>query len=133
MHFATVQLLRGPSGELGAGEDGPSLIERRSDMIATSKNKMTAAGLASLLALSLLAGCASTAPREPRQREPYVTKHDRTWKGAGIGAAGAVLAGKREADEILVGAAIGAVVGGGVGAYMDHQQEKLARIPGTTV
>lgn len=109
-------------------------------MFATSHkshNKMTAAGLASLLALSLLAGCASAAPREPRQREPYVTKHDRTWKGAGIGAAagaaGAVLAGKREADEILVGAAIGAVVGGGVGAYMDHQQEKLARIPGTTV
>jgi outer membrane protein OmpA-like peptidoglycan-associated protein len=103
-------------------------------MFATRNNKLTAAGLASLLSLSLLAGCASTAPR---QREPYTTKRDRTWKGAGIGAAagaaGAVLAGKREADEILAGAAIGAVVGGGVGAYMDRQQEKLARIPGTTV
>jgi outer membrane protein OmpA-like peptidoglycan-associated protein len=103
-------------------------------MFATRNNKMTATGLASILALSLLAGCASTAPR---QREPYTTKRDRTWKGAGVGAAagaaGAVLAGKREADEILAGAAIGAVVGGGVGAYMDRQQEKLARIPGTTV
>jgi outer membrane protein OmpA-like peptidoglycan-associated protein len=86
--------------------------------------------------LVLLVGCASSgAPR--REREPYVTKRDRTWKGGAIGAAagaaGAVLAGKREADEILAGAAIGAVIGGGVGAYMDAQQEKLARIPGTEV
>ncbi len=103
-------------------------------MLTTRKVKGTSMGLASLFALSLLAGCASTGPRE---REPYTTKRDRTWKGAGIGAAagaaGAVLAGKREADEILAGAAIGAVVGGGVGAYMDAQQEKLARIPGTSV
>ena len=86
----------------------------------------------SLLMLALLAGCASSG-----SREPYVTKRDRTWKGAGIGAAagaaGAVLTGKREADEILAGAAIGAVVGGSIGAYMDAQQEKLARIPGTEV
>ena len=101
------------------------------------KNKRgVAAGAASLLMLALLGGCASSsAPR--REREPYVTKRDRTWKGAGIGAAagaaGAVLMGKREADEILAGAAIGAVVGGSVGAYMDAQQEKLARIPGTQV
>lgn len=92
--------------------------------------------IASFLMLALLAGCASSGtPRS--EREPYVTKRDRTWKGAGIGAAagaaGAVLAGKREADEILAGAAIGAVIGGSVGAYMDRQQEKLARIPGTEV
>lgn len=98
-----------------------------------SRNRLVAC-LVSLLALALLAGCTSTgAP----QREPNVTKRDRTWKGAGIGAAagaaGAVLTGKREADEILAGAAIGAVIGGGVGAYMDAQQEKLARIPGTEV
>lgn len=89
--------------------------------------------IASLLALALFAGCATSGGA----RDPYVTKRDRTMKGAGVGAAagavGAVLAGKREADEILAGAAIGAVVGGGVGAYMDHQQEKLARIPGTSV
>lgn len=89
---------------------------------------------ASVLILSLFAGCA-TAPRpEPRER---VTKRDRTVKGAGIGAAAgaaaAVLKGEREADEILAGAAIGAVIGGGIGAYMDAQQEKLARIPGTSV
>lgn len=105
-------------------------------MLEMRNQRGVVAWMASLLMLALLAGCASSgAPR--REREPYVTKRDRTWKGAGIGAAagaaGAVLAGKREADEILAGAAIGAVVGGSVGAYMDHQQEKLARIPGTEV
>ena len=86
---------------------------------------------AALLAVLAL-GCASYGGGEPR-----VTRRDRTIQGAGAGAAvgavGAVLAGKREADEILAGAAIGAVVGAGVGAYMDAQQEKLGRIPGTTV
>ncbi|HEX6200697.1 MAG TPA: OmpA family protein, partial [Thermoanaerobaculia bacterium] len=81
---------------------------------------------------ALLASCATI-----RQRDPYETRRDKTAKGAGIGAAagavGAVLAGEREADEILAGAAIGAVVGGGIGAYMDHQEERLTRIPGTTV
>lgn len=101
-------------------------------MFEMKSKRAVSACLASALALSLLAGCASV-----QQRDPYVTRRDRTVKGAGVGAAagavGAVLAGKREADEILAGAAIGAVVGGGVGAYMDRQQEKLARIPGTTV
>jgi outer membrane protein OmpA-like peptidoglycan-associated protein len=109
-----------------------TMFEMRNKRVLTS-------WIASFLMLWLFAGCATTStPRdEPRRREPYVTKRDRTIKGAGVGAAagavGAVLAGKREADEILAGAAIGAVVGGGIGAYMDAQQEKLARIPGTTV
>ena len=67
----------------------------------------------------------------------YTTERDKTAKGAGIGAAAgaaiALLRGKRQADDILAGAAIGAVIGGGVGAYMDHQEEKLTRIPGTSV
>src|SRR5215213_10065533 len=105
-------------------------------MLEMRNYRRGAAWIASLLMLVLLVGCASSgAPR--REREPYVTKRDRTYKGAGIGAAAgaaaAVLTGKREADEILAGAAIGAVIGGGIGAYMDAQQEKLARIPGTTV
>jgi outer membrane protein OmpA-like peptidoglycan-associated protein len=88
---------------------------------------------AALVALALFAGCATA----PVARQPRTTERDKTVRGAGVGAAagavGAVLAGKREADEILAGAAIGAVVGAGVGAYMDSQEEKLARIPGTTV
>ena len=67
----------------------------------------------------------------------YTTRRDKTGKGAGIGAAAgavaAILKGEREADEILAGAAIGAVVGTGVGAYMDHQEERFARIPNTEV
>jgi len=85
-----------------------------------------------LLLTLVLGGSAAEAQRQER-----VTRRDRMWKGAAIGgaigAAGAILKGKREADEILVGAAIGGVIGGGIGAYMDRQQERLARIPGTTV
>ncbi len=88
------------------------------------------AAVASLLSLLLLGACASVGG-------PYTTDRDKTKKGAGIGAAAgavaAILDGKREADEILGGAAIGAVVGGGVGVYLDAQEEKLARIPGTSV
>jgi outer membrane protein OmpA-like peptidoglycan-associated protein len=67
----------------------------------------------------------------------YTTSRDKTARGAGAGAAaGAVLGavlGEGEADEILAGAAIGAGIGAGVGSYMDAQEEKLARIPGTSV
>lgn len=88
--------------------------------------------LTAVCALLTLTACQSL----PRP-EPYETERDNTVRGAGIGAAagaaGAILAGEREADEILVGAAIGAAVGGGIGYYMDRQEEKIARIPGTTV
>ena len=89
-----------------------------------------APALAGGLACALLLGCASA-------RGPYETERDKTRRGAvigaAVGAAGAIATGKREADEILVGAGIGAVAGGAVGAYMDAQEEKIARIPGTTV
>ena len=87
-----------------------------------------------LVALALLVSLFVGAVAVEAQR---VTRRDRTWKGAGIGAvigaAGAYAKGKREADELLAGAAIGGVVGSAIGAYMDRQQERLARIPGTTV
>ncbi len=93
----------------------------------------TALALIALFAATLLSSCAAIQRRDPY----YETQRDKTAKGAGIGAAagaaGAILKGEREADEILAGAAIGAVVGGGIGAYMDHQEERLTRIPGTTV
>jgi len=67
----------------------------------------------------------------------YTTSRDKTATGAGAGAvAGAVVGavvGEGQADQILAGAAIGAGIGAGIGSYMDAQEEKLARIPGTTV
>lgn len=67
----------------------------------------------------------------------YTTSRDKTLKGAGIGAAAGAVAGavigEGQADHILAGAAIGAGIGAGIGSYMDAQEEKLARIPGTTV
>ncbi len=97
-------------------------------------NRIVRLPVAALLLLAL-AACASLQRQEPK--EPRTTSRDKTRKGAAIGAAaGAVLGaviGEGEADEILAGAALGAGIGAGVGAYMDRQEEKLARIPGTTV
>ncbi|HSL17966.1 MAG TPA: OmpA family protein [Methylomirabilota bacterium] len=99
--------------------------------ITTTLPSVVRFGLAACCVLTMMFsawGCMSGA---------YTTKRDKTAKGAGIGAAaGAVLGavvGEGEADEILAGAAIGAGIGAGVGTYMDSQEEKLARIPGTTV
>ena len=77
----------------------------------------------------------TTTRTEDTERTP--TRRDKTAKGAvigaGAGAATAVIVGKREAEEILLGAGIGAIAGAGIGAYLDAQEAKLARIPGTTV
>ena len=90
--------------------------------------RIAGSGVAATLVVTLTAGCATYA----NNTQPRATRRDKTAKGAGIGAAagaaGAILAGKRQADEILAGAAIGAAVGAGVGLYMDAQEEKLARI-----
>ncbi|HEX5760688.1 MAG TPA: OmpA family protein [Thermoanaerobaculia bacterium] len=108
-------------------------------MRTTSRSRSLTASVAVVVAAALLAACTGGGGDAPRTRrnEPYMTKRDKTVKGGSIGAvvgaAGAVAAGKREADEILAGAVIGAGVGAGIGAYMDAQEEKLARIPGTTV
>jgi outer membrane protein OmpA-like peptidoglycan-associated protein len=93
-------------------------------------NRKHAGWVSGLALLALLAGCAQSATTR-------ATRRDKTLEGAGIGAlSGAALSvamGKRKADQILTGTVIGAGIGAGVGAYMDAQEEKLARIPGTTV
>lgn len=97
------------------------------------QNKSILVSTAASLVLVVTAGCAS----HRSDTSSRVTHRDKTAKGAAIGAAAgattAVIAGKRDADQILVGAAIGGAVGAGVGAYMDAQEERLARIPGTHV
>lgn len=93
--------------------------------------------VATVLAALLLGGCATQKTADTGTTPTRSTKRDKTLKGAGIGAASgaavSILAGKRKADQILIGTAIGAGIGAGVGAYMDAQEEKLGRIPGTTV
>ena len=102
-------------------------------MFQDRRTRLAGSGVAATLVVTLTAGCATYA----NSTGPRTTRRDKTAKGAGIGAAagaaGALIAGKRKADEILAGAAIGAAVGAGVGVYMDAQEEKLARIPGTSV
>jgi outer membrane protein OmpA-like peptidoglycan-associated protein len=109
-----------------------STLERNQHTHGLRPASLVALSLVAALTGGLLSGCAAI-----QRRDPYETQHDKTAKGAGIGAAAgaaaAILKGEREADEILAGAAIGAVIGGGIGAYMDHQEERLTRIPGTTV
>jgi len=91
--------------------------------------------VAGLLVLTLASGGCAT--KQQADSTPRTTRRDKTAKGAAVGAAagavGALAVGKRQADQILIGAAIGAAAGAGVGAYMDAQEEKLARIPGTSV
>jgi len=75
------------------------------------------------LALSLaVVGCTTTNPYTGEQEV------NKTTKGAGIGAlagllTAVVVGGDRK--KLLLGAGIGALVGGGVGYYMDKQEDKL--------
>ena len=69
------------------------------------RSRSTSLAIAVICAASLLAGCTKQQPAS--QQQPRTTKRDKTGKGAAIGA--------------------------GVGAYMDKQEEDLARIPGTSV
>ncbi|MGR9099765.1 MAG: glycine zipper domain-containing protein, partial [Gammaproteobacteria bacterium] len=77
-----------------------------------------------ILTLALLsAGCTTT---NPYTGESQMSK---TAMGTGLGAlAGAgigALATKNRGTGALIGAAAGAALGGGVGYYMDRQEEKL--------
>lgn len=65
--------------------------------------------------------------------EAQGTRFPQRGLGNALGAAGALVNGKRNADEILAGTGIGGVVGAAIGTYMDRQQERCVRIPGTAV
>ena len=89
----------------------------------TPRNSLTKQTLAGVLVIALgLVGCTTTNPYTGEQEV------NKTSKGAGIGALGglavaAIAGGDRK--KLLAGAGIGALVGGGVGYYMDRQEDKL--------
>lgn len=88
---------------------------------------------AGVVALALAAGCAAHRSESVSPTTPMDKPAQGVRTPAVASAATAVVAGKQQADQILIGAALGAAAGAGVGAYMDAQQAKLAHIPGTTV
>lgn len=92
--------------------------------------------LASLLATSVLAGCATytgqtTAPDDPnRTRRAALI-------GAGIGAVAGLLSGSDATERrqhAMIGAGIGGLAGAGIGAYQDRQEAELrSQMAGTGV
>lgn len=81
-----------------------------------------------LAAAVLIAGCATNDPYSGQ------TQRGKTGPGAAIGAAVGAAAGALSGsgstsrrDRALIGAAVGAAAGGGIGAYMDKQEEQLRR------
>ncbi|UYG07770.1 OmpA family protein [Halomonas sp. M4R1S46] len=82
--------------------------------------------IAPLAAAALLVGCTTTDPYSGQ------TQRSKTGTGAAIGAAVGAAAGALSGDgstsrrdRALIGAAVGAAAGGGIGAYMDKQEEQL--------
>jgi outer membrane protein OmpA-like peptidoglycan-associated protein len=81
-----------------------------------------------LAAAVLITGCATTDPYSGQ------TQRSKTGTGAAIGAAVGAAAGALSGsgstsrrDRALIGAAVGAAAGGGIGVYMDRQEEELRR------
>ena len=82
--------------------------------------------IAPLAAAALLVGCTTTNPNTGE------TQRSQTGTGAAIGAVVGAAAGALSGDgstsrrdRALIGAAVGAAAGGGIGAYMDKQEEEL--------
>jgi outer membrane protein OmpA-like peptidoglycan-associated protein len=92
--------------------------------------KLTAATMAATL---LATSACTTDPETGRQRL------SKTAIGAGIGVLGGYLAGdlvggRRDRTEKILGAGIGGIAGGAIGAYMDKQERELrARTAGTGI
>ena len=79
--------------------------------------------IAILAASTLLAGCVTN----PETGERTLSKAAiGALAGTALGAgAGALVGGKRNRTEAIVGAGIGALAGGAIGVYMDRQEAKL--------
>jgi uncharacterized membrane protein YebE (DUF533 family) len=81
-----------------------------------------------LIALSLMAFLVfSAAAAEARSTHGSDRTVQGAVAGAAIGTVTQVIRGRTSGREILKGAALGGVIGAGVGAYSDYKQEKSAR------
>ena len=87
------------------------------------------AGVVAAIVVSMLAGCASYTGQTNDPNDPNRTKRGELI-GAGVGAAVGLLAGtsaKNRREKAMLGAGIGALAGGGIGAYQDRQEAELRR------
>ena len=86
-------------------------------------------GIVATLAVSMLAGCASYTGQTSDPNDPNRTKRG-ALIGAAIGAAAGLLSGgdaTERRQRAMVGAGIGGLAGGGIGAYQDRQEAELRR------
>ena len=90
--------------------------------------------IAFFISVTLIAGCATTDPFTGEQ-EMNKTSQGALWGALGGALLGAATAGKKDRQaKILRLAGIGAIAGGGVGLYMDKQEDKLRKqLQGTGV
>ncbi|NND54608.1 MAG: OmpA family protein [Gammaproteobacteria bacterium] len=96
---------------------------------------MKSAGVLTISALVVLSGCTTLDPYTREEKTSNATK------GAVIGAAAGAVVGlitgddsKERKKRALILGGVGAITGGGVGAYMDQQEAKLRqRLDGTGV
>ncbi len=92
------------------------------------KNSLKA-GIATAIAATMLAGCATYTGQTTDPNDPNRTQRG-ALIGAGIGAVAGLLAGKDATDrrqKAMVGAGIGGLAGAGIGAYQDRQEAELRR------
>ena len=86
-------------------------------------------GILAALAVATLGGCASYTGQTSDPNDPNRTKRG-ALIGAAIGAAAGLLSGgdaTERRQRAMVGAGIGGLAGGGIGAYQDRQEAELRR------
>lgn len=92
-------------------------------------NSMTKTGIAAALAATMLGGCATYTGQTNDPNDPNRAARG-ALIGASIGAVAGLLSGSDATERrqrAMVGAGIGGLAGGGIGAYQDRQEAELRR------
>jgi len=99
-----------------------------------AQTSVTRKSVALFISATLIVGCSTTDPFTG-EKEVNKTSQGALWGALGGALLGAATAGKKNRQAtILRAAGIGAVAGGGVGLYMDKQEDKLRKkLQGTGV